>query len=140
MQDFHKNLIIIENLSTFSLNGLFDDAIIEGRIIEKEYKYVFELIFSNDGSKLIAFKRVALVGTNAKRQRIFAANNGRIVEEVDFFEEFKSLVNELDGDKFDFVVGGNDDNFNRVKGITKNATVIDPYSLIDKEYFYSKNK
>ena len=140
MQDLHKNLIIIENQSSFSVNGLFDDAVIEGRIVEKDYKFLFQLLFSNDGTKLIAFKRVALVGSNPRRQRIMASSNGKILEELDFFDDFKSFINELDGDKFDFIVGGNESNFNKVKELTKNATLIDPYSLIDREYFYSKNK
>ena len=136
MQDLHKNLIIIESLSSFSINGLFDDAIVEGRIIEKEYKYVFELIFSNDGSKLIAFKRISLIGTNPRRQRIFAASNGRISEQIDYFEEFKSLIGELEGDTFDIVIGGNESNLNKVLSIVKSSSIVDPNLLIDREYFY----
>lgn len=138
MSEFHKNLIIVENQFTFALNALFDDAIIQGRIVEKEYKFIFQLIFSNDGARLIAFRRVALTGTNPYRERFFCSDKLQIDEKCDFFDTFKSLVEEIKDEEFDVVLGGNESNLNKVKELIKKSNIVDPYKLIDKEYFYSK--
>lgn len=138
MPEFHKNLIIIENQSTFNLNALFDDAIIQGRVIEKEYKFVFQLIFSNDSDRLIAFRRVALTGTNPYRERFFCSDKFQIDEKCDFFDAFKSQIEEIKDDEFDLVIGGNESNLSKVKELIKRIDIVDPYKLIDKEYFYSK--
>ena len=139
MQDLHKNLIIIENQSSLSVNALFDDAIIQEQTNKKDYKYIFQLIFSNDGTKLIAFKRVALVGANQCRQRFYLSDQIKIQEQIDFFDKFKEFLDELKEDSFGYVVGGSEDNLNRIKELTQRYTFVDPYSLIDRDYINNQN-
>lgn len=137
MQDLHKNLILIENQSSLSVNALFDDAIIQEQTIRKDYKFIFQLIFSNDGDKLIAFRRVALVGTNPYHQRFYLSDQIKIQEQFDFFDRFKEFMDELKEDSFDFVVGGNEENLNKIKNLVLKYSFVDPYSLIDRDYIFN---
>ena len=134
MQNTKKNLLIIESQASFAVNALLDDAIIEKRVIERDYKYAFLLIYG-DAGRLVAFKRVALVGTNPYRQKFFAGNGGLISNECDFSKAFQEFVNELQEDAFDVVLGGSEKELGQIKTIVKNCSLVDPYLLFDKEVF-----
>jgi hypothetical protein len=134
MQNTNKNLLIVENQTSFSVNALLDEAIIEKRVIERDYKYAFLLIYG-DAGKLVAFKRVALVGTNPYRQKFFTAKGGLISKECDFSKAFQEFVNELQEDAFDVVLGGSEKELGQIKTIVKNCSLIDPHLLFDKEVF-----
>ncbi len=141
METMKKVLLIIENETSFTFNQFFNETVIQKRLKENDFDFIYELVFSNSGfKKVLAFRKICFEDNNKFDQHFYCSNGYR--EHFGDFDFINMFLNDIRDTGFDvvyFISGCDAQSVDFLENsLEQKLEPLNPYDLFDRDVYYKK--